>query len=110
MAAKKNISNAPDNIVRIFRLIKKRRKMSDKDWGTAFGISDFRNSSAKWRYIESGLNLLDKVGADTDDLYSICDNCGFRNPHDYDFRNMTDEEIEAFLHPCENCGTPLFSE
>jgi transcription initiation factor IIE alpha subunit len=101
-------SDCDPNILRIYDLLVARRKMTPEKLSKIFGIADWNQSSAKWRYLESGLRFLDELESD-DDLYGICKKCGHRNPFDTNYDNMTEKEAAEFSHPCENCGEPLFS-
>lgn len=100
--------DAPPSVLRIYKLINERRNMTELEWAQLFGISSFKTSTAKWRYVETVLRVLDRIGSD-DDLYQVCPKCKTRNPYDIDRKGWTDKEIENDNHPCEGCGVPLFS-
>ena len=101
-------SDCDPTILRIYDLLVKRRKIDNEKLSKIFGVDNWKQSSAKWRYIEAGLNFLDAIGSD-DNLYKVCEHCGTRNPFDYNYEYMTDEQVHNYIRLCENpkCMEPL---
>lgn len=95
------------NTERIYTLLKKRRKLKEKDFQYIFGVKDFRMSSAKFRYIDAIIRVLQKIGSD-DDLFITCKNCGYANPLDRDYTGMTEQQEFEDNFACEQCGVNCF--
>ena len=95
----------PNTTLRIFLLIKKRRKISEQQLAEMLGLGN--NTSAPYLLpaLEKALNFLDAVGSD-DDLYCCCRHCGVRNPFDSDHQSPEEEEADTIF--CEFCGKDLF--
>jgi hypothetical protein len=99
--------NTDTYLARIYALILERRHLSEQRFAAMFGIETFANDTEKWRSVEIVLEIVDLIG-DADNLYKLCE-CGYRNPFDRDYSNMSEKEIHDDQTPCENCGTALFT-